>query len=709
MNWKTKLRENIKGFIIALVLIPLTVYAAKKISSGNILLGTGVDEVHRITSNQSGANDPYLQFDNATGKWQFTNDGTVVKNLGSGDGGGSGGINELANAGFEDGFNVSWSNTGGTFSELTGAANVGFGEKAARLVATSSGEYFESDLATFSNIAKAQGGCMADFYYKSGADFKAVIYEGANVVTEQAIEVDATSAWAKFPTLVFDCYDSMKIRFESTAAGTIDVDNVYLGSNKNVGQVSIAQIAGQSYWPGTTNCQWEKSGATIGQMSTDVDCPGPTVEVENIGDWQTTDSDLPRQTINNLPAGSYKATFSFQAGSNAVSTLQAWAIHDGTTTCNPVGGNYAGGGSDAGDSAQVTMSCVFEYATAGNRDFEVYASAAANLAYLKNDITSPTYGTRFTLERFPLETQAAWTPDAAEFFISANIGGTSNIGLSTTSTPFLAQASTLDMVLNRGVARIACAGAASTGLTCSGNEAFGINFEMPISGRAKVCFEYTSRTNSNLSNGFRLAVTENNSDVILQEGKVYQGIVAANSGMHRHCEVFDLGAGERTVKLFYESLAGGNIYVDRDANEYNRDAHISVELVGHNVSRPILTGDQVSSPGSNRPVMYGCQIDGTTGVNPPVIANTGCDLWVSSVTESSGSYVVNFLPNTFAQIWSCTVLCAKSYGSDQCTAQINNNDITAGLTTSSISLGLLNNSNGGIVQDFAITCIGTKP
>lgn len=167
----------------------------------------------------------------------------------------------------------------------------------------------------------------------------------------------------------------------SVSSGSFYVDDAYVGfmPSSMSPEVAQAQIAGRSSFLGTTNCLWERTSTSFGAFTSDADCPGPVISEQYIGSWQTTDADLPRQTINNLPAGRYLVRASGYAGCITGGEC-ALAISDGTTTCSTAGS--ATTISSTGAGAQAQPSCIFEYTSSGNRTFEIYGKNTVNIVRL---------------------------------------------------------------------------------------------------------------------------------------------------------------------------------------------------------------------------------------------------------------------------------------------------------------------------------------
>lgn len=232
-------------------------------------------------------------------------------------------------------------------------------------------------------------------------------YDGSNVLSEATITSSTTPSRAS-TNFIMPSSGSIQLRVYANAdEPEIKIDSCFLGPAEgyNVGSVSQAQFAGESYFAGTTNCTgWTRTSTTVGAVSSDADCPGPTVISSYLGTWATTDSNLPRQTITNLPPGKYKATFYVGQVVNVASGV-ALAIYDGETTC------YGLQGNNSITTVQQVVSCFFNYTTAGDREFEIYVASSANTVTLNNNGTTPAYGLRFQLERYPTTQETSYTTD----------------------------------------------------------------------------------------------------------------------------------------------------------------------------------------------------------------------------------------------------------------------------------------------------------
>lgn len=252
--------------------------------------------------------------------------------------------------------------------------------------------------------------CYAEIYYSLGdTEYSLKVLDGTNTeITSSGGVTASTNAFAAlsgesaiaYRTFVCPSSGSVKLSLETSgAADEIIIDRAYIGSNFRLSEVNQAVLAGESYFAATTNCAWVVTSTSASAFPTDTDCPGPTIVRSQLGSWQTTDSNLPIQTINNLPAGTYKATFIFLSVSSA-STGARYHINDGTTT------SIGSPGYNDTNSAASTVTATFEYSSAGNRAFQLYGSSVSGSVTAFASVAP----INFILEKFPSEGELAYTP-----------------------------------------------------------------------------------------------------------------------------------------------------------------------------------------------------------------------------------------------------------------------------------------------------------
>jgi len=214
--------------------------------------------------------------------------------------------------------------------------------------------------------------------------------------------------------------------FVDSGTGTVYLDDAFVGAMEVTAVTDASRIAGEAVFPPTSSCIWFRNNAVIGAFASTNACPGPTIVKEYVGDWQTTDANLPQITINSLPAGVYKATFYVPLYSSAAAQ-NSLAINDGTTTCDAVNVH------SNTDSGQGVVSCTFHYGVAGDRTFSLYGASSTSLINIENNTSgSATRGTKFQLEYYTsFSTYSSANADTD--WVSCNHTTASFIGFGTVS------------------------------------------------------------------------------------------------------------------------------------------------------------------------------------------------------------------------------------------------------------------------------------
>jgi hypothetical protein len=360
----------------------------------------------------AGASNPKIGYNNGTSSIEFCNDGVTCKKIGSGAGGGAG-LNMLAdfNADMEAG-TQNWTASGGALAEET--TDVANGVKSLSWNPSATSQTLDSQAVTIDqdSFAVLRGdSCSSVIYYLwpagSSGDIQLKAIKGASTLLGEALDLKPTEAgtWRR-AEVTYPCpfNDTLKLRLESTTdAAVIKLDDAFQGRFE-LFDLSQSGLAGTSFYPQTTNCTWARTNTALGAFPTDSDCPGPTVN-GSIGIWQTTDDDLPTQTINNLPAGKYVVRASVPTGGSNADAITSWALSDdGCST-------FKGGGYDRDDGAnqreQINLEGVFTYTTAGNHTFEICAAASAGPASILNADTTVRNILEWTIIYYPLASTQA--------------------------------------------------------------------------------------------------------------------------------------------------------------------------------------------------------------------------------------------------------------------------------------------------------------
>jgi hypothetical protein len=566
------------SLVLALIFAVTNIGYAAKIGDDTLIIGKDGSSANKQI--QLGSTRK-IRTNETTGKIEFTNDGTLYKNLGSGSGAGDGGAPIIENGSFEDGLTPGWTSSGGTLTQETYVDGLESDAKFAQFISTVSGEYFETTAKAIPSFSV--GGCLAKIdYYSTDASgtWKLQVYDGSsNLLKEQSLDPkDWQAGYAPFSCPAIGTL--VKMRVISTAAGTIKADRGYLGKENRTFQVAQAKVAGESYFAPVASCTWSRSSATLGAFTPTAACPGPTVISSSMGSWQTTDADLPRQTINNLPAGKYKATFAVTAflGSAA---YQGLSISDGTTICK------AGAASGTGNQGLGLVSCYFDYTTSGSRTFELYgASSGAVASTIKGDLTAPEIPVKFQLEYWPTDSQTALVPDAQNFFVKARYLPVTQ----PTQSNAVPEQTDATLAVDKGSAKVPCGTNAAGVTSCSvGSEQLGVQVNLPTAGRYRV--KSTIRWSNGANTRWRISMYQPNSNTVIEHGSS-QSYDDSPDTWARLEDEFDVSAaGEYSFKV---NTVAGDPYNINYTTLIPTGHPISVELISHPGSRPYLIGnDQV--------------------------------------------------------------------------------------------------------------------
>ena len=686
------------------------------------------------------ATDPAIEFqgttqrikaNRTTGRMQFTNDGTNFKNIGSGSGG-AGGVNLLVddNGDFEAG-DTAWTESGGTFSIET--TNPLFGVGSGKWDSSASAQTLVSNLKT---IEKGMVGrtCLAEMVYKwpSGvaADLSFQVLDGSsNVIFSNDLNPTTGDNVIKTQRN-FDCGvlgSQYRIRILSNVSNPAEIiiDNAFIGSDANSANISQSTLVGVAYFATTTSCNWTRTNTALGSFGTVAECPGPTVELNTIGQIQTTDTDLPKVTVNNLPPGTYRVTVQAGPMNNSLTNSTCLALSDGT--------DIKGRGCQSNVSGQAanhaSVEATFVYTSSGNRTFELFGSSTAGTIQINNNTAE--IRTVFNIYRYPTSPAEAITLETSAWYTEVNIGGANaSLGLATVSTAQEITSSSLDLVVAPGSqsAQIPCSSTnPSTGLTCSaGNESLGVVVNIPYSGLYEVCGSFThyageanTGTAGAVFSTFEWVETPNNAQTVLQRGrrKVGSGSDPSSAAATVHlaynpvnvCGYFILGVGQKTLRLFYEQSVSGtatvsDLRIDRDPAGFgDRDMHITVRPWNQSMPAPVFTSLQNNmKAGANGIRTFTAYI--ANAGTPSISRQDGS--WISSVTDNGvGDVTVNFAGGTFSANPNCQLTCYNTAGAGCGISAINTTPASSSLLRTII---FSTTTAAAIDRDFYISCTGPQ-
>jgi hypothetical protein len=317
--------------------------------------------------------------------------------------------NVLTNGGFENG-RAAWAASGGSFAvtttnPMTGLAHATWDSSGSSQTLTSTavsipaGQYGRNAIAA----------CLITT--PSGTATHTIqAYDGSNILASSTI-TSSTTPTRNAVNFIMPSSGNISLRLVSVAADepSISIDSCFVGPAEgyNLASVSQATFVGNAYIPVTALCaSWTVTSTTPVGFAADTDCPGPTIELNpGPGTIQTTDSDLPRFTVNNLPPGTYEVTMFGGTIVNASSAVNSIYIYDGTS----VGTNHYSTNPN-GVQTGYSVTAIFSYTTSGNRSFELYGAANTGTMTLRN--STGTERVNFQIKRFPNSNEQTYRPDA---------------------------------------------------------------------------------------------------------------------------------------------------------------------------------------------------------------------------------------------------------------------------------------------------------
>jgi hypothetical protein len=322
--------------------------------------------------------------------------------------------NFLLNPGFEDGANAdtSWTSSAGTDS----ADTTNFHDDAQALsisLSSVNGAVISQDV-TPSPYPQLSGTNMEfSVWVKTASTTIQVCARQAGATVGSCANVPGTNTWQPI-TINYPGTNSgswgIGIQTSSSTSGTVKLDNAYVGPATNVSNISQAQFIGSAYFATTASCTWSRTNTALGAFSTTAACPGPTVESNpGPGVIQTTDTDLPKVTVNNLPPGNYMVVVHSTVYESTSGANGAIAISDGTTIA-------AARAAIAGITTSIAsgnLTAFFTYTTTGNRTFEIYGRGDSGSTSIDNAAGADQ--TSFAIYRFPSAGEIAVRSDNSNF------------------------------------------------------------------------------------------------------------------------------------------------------------------------------------------------------------------------------------------------------------------------------------------------------
>lgn len=610
--------------------------------------------------------------------------------------------NLLANPGWE-GAKAGWTASGGTYTTTTTAANIGAGNASGSWDSSSGSQTLTSgsvSITSGNGLSGLNGVVSCRIKAATGTATHTIqAYDGSAALVSSTVTSSTSGFVRTSANFIFPASGTVSLRLVSVASDEpgIYIDDCYLGlaDGFNIQSVSQAQLAGQSYFATTASCAWGRTNTALGAFSTDTDCPGPTIEVQKVGTWQTTDADLPQQTINNLPPGVYVVEVTGTVDNSAGANIVCLAVSDGTTTS---GRACARPETGATTFPSLKATGYFEYSSAGNRTFSVYGASASGAVDLYASASNQIV--QFTIYRFPNTSETAYRAD----LVSSSWAGfhDTNCVWSRTNTAygdFTADATcTLTERTNVNFGTVSASGSVLPAITFTPKKA----------GTYFVCARASAQSSANSSYA-SLQLTDGTNQIATSNFRQYttvgdQAVTETLCGLVRATSV-------AAITLTVQGAASsGNVVIQTGSIE--KPLEWSIFSVDQSIPAPVLVGSITS---------------GTTGQErmerATVVADAACSLstdvtqsgsWITSCTRNaSADYTLGL--SGFSATPTCTVTVSRALGNTRYTPTA---WITA-LSSSSMTIqwGYNDDQQGSIaaaianVDDSAslhIHCMGPK-
>lgn len=629
--------------------------------------------------------------------------------------------NKIINGGFENGTS-NWTASGGSFTVSTTAGDFRSGLRGAIFDASAAAQ----TLTSSANTVPAGNNQVSCYFKTTATDYTFSAFDGTNLVSTQTIP--SSTEFTKM-TLSYGMATAGALRIRITSgsnAAALQIDDCVSGEDDSIGTVAQAQFVGSAHFATTSTCTWARTNTALGSFGTVSACPGPTVDLNaGPGTIQTTDTDLPKVTVNNLPPGNYEVIFSFNSFSTGAGNL-GFAVNDGTTTDGTVASTPT-----TSTSSTTTLVAHFNYTTSANRTFEIFSSASTAAAEILN--ATDKQQTNFSIKRYPSANETAWRPDQPPIFIAAEFTG-ANPSLGTANVASYTEITdaglTLTPISGSAPVGVMCsttnaATAPSTGATtcAAGNESVGINFTIPKAGWYEVCFDASHRVETDsgevVRSTFQVIETPTSAQTLTQECgpklesggtgmTIAGGTTAQTNTPGRYCGQCNFtSVGIHGVRLMYEQNISGTpnesiLFADANASNGQRVIRVTAKQLQPFATAPLIMNSVMSN---NTGVLRIEAADVTCSSSSSVTSNSS--IWVTSGNVSSGACALTFSPVFAAAPW-CSLAPIDSATSTIQGFKLSSVTSSSATFTGTVMTSGSNTLAASTTARFHLICIGSR-
>lgn len=567
---------------------------------------------------------------------------------------------------------AAWTQSGGTFAIVTSGSNLLYPGAGATFQASGSGQYIETKtVAVPQGLADQQ--CQARLRYRGlGSTYKLRALNSSNVALSDDVTLLDDSVNKVVAKNFFRCPAAgtlIKFRLESTASGgLLALAKGALGEPDNIFEDAQPVLVGESFIEANGGCNFTTTSGSLAAFGTDVDCVGPTIVFSNSGSWQTTDADLPQQTINGLPPGRYVVTITGFGSQTGAGGNNAFAVSDGTTTAAARGFAYTGTVEGSG----FIVAGTFNYTDAGNRTFRLFGATNAGTLNVTNATSNQRIG--FRVERFPTVQRDKYISNEAQgWYLDGVLHATTATTLGTsTAAEVTRNDNDITLVVRSGSRDfgVLCDDPVETfEKTCAvGNENIGFSAKFPEPGTYDICISGAiglEGTFTTVTNIFHIAeVSDSNSQTVISNGSHYKRETLSDSTTQNGagfevCESFALTtSGFHHFGWRHQSSITGSPTANRienagGANGENVRITVRKARTDQNLN---LVGQVTSSSPSAQRVEWARVADNADCSSSPCTIGSQSGSWLTSVTRTgTGAYTLNIASGTFSASPACVI------------------------------------------------------
>jgi hypothetical protein len=548
--------------------------------------------------------------------------------------------NKTINPGFENG-TTNFTASGGSFTVTTTAADVGEGARAGVFNASAASQTLSGTNYTIERALYGSNGYAKCEFRTTATDYKIQVHDGTNVIVEQTL-VPSTNYLEQGVNFVFPSSGTARLRVISASdSADLFIDDCYIGMapNNSITSFTQNQLVGSAYIAGTASCSYSRTNTSFGAFGTTAACPGPTVEVNSgPGIIQTTDTDLPRFTVNDLEPGTYEVGIYATFRSDTNGARADLTINDGTTSSGRAQGSAATG---ANDLTPGTVIGIFNYTTKANRTFEIYGLSSSGTVTIFGDAA---YQTRFWIKRYPLPSQVAFRADT----IATSWAGyhDSTCAWSTTSTSFVTPSADGSCGFtersNTNFGTVASTGSKTPGLT----------FTPLRPGKYRVCAS-TQLLNDTTFAYARLRLTDGTNTLGEASARSSNGSVGYPATI---CGIVT-ASNTSLVTLNLQANASSNTTLYGAYDNGTSAIDWTISAIDQQVPAPVLVGS-VSAPLATTAlgvatVTFGGASEPQNCTGSPCTINRQSGPIASVTRGGTGNYTINFTAGAFSGIPMC--------------------------------------------------------